>query len=97
MVSFETGTFIVGTSGEVEVDFLFDGGWFRGELAVFSLEGMETYEPGSTEFMVEAARRALTNSELGHILVRDQTEAARFGADLASIPLNENFRLPLGG
>ncbi len=83
MVSFETGTFIVGASGEVEVDFLFDGGWFRGELAVFSLDGMEAYQAGTTEFMLEAARRALTNSELGHILVRDQTEAALFSADLA--------------
>ena len=77
MVNFTTGTFIVDSSGEVEVDFLFDGGWFRGELAVFSLDGMEAYQAGTTEFMLEAARRALTNSELGHLLVRDQTEAAR--------------------
>ena len=83
MVSFDTGTFIVNSGGEVDIDFLFDGGWFRGELAVFSLDGMEAYELGSTAFMLEAARRALTDSELGHVLVRDQTEAARFGADLA--------------
>lgn len=75
MVSFETGTFVVDSGGEIEVDFLFDGGWFRGELAMFCLDGMEGVEPGSTEFMLEAARRALTNSELGHVLVRDQSEA----------------------
>ncbi len=83
MVSFETGTFIVDSSGEVQVDYLFDGGWFRGELAVFSLDGMEAIEPGSTEFMLEAARRALTDSTQGRIIVQDQLEAARFGADLA--------------
>ena len=79
----ETGTFIVDASGEVEVDFLFDGGWFRGELAMFSLEGMEAIEPGSTEFMLEAARRALTDSTQGRIIVQDELEAARFSADLA--------------
>ncbi len=35
MVTFETGTFIVNASGEIEIDFLFDGGWFRGEIALF--------------------------------------------------------------
>ena len=79
---FETGTFIVGSSGEIEADFLYDGGWFRGELGVFSLDGMETLEPGSTEFMLEAARRALDNSPKGHILIQDQLEAARFSEDL---------------
>ena len=83
MVTFETGTFIVDSSGEVEVDFLFDGGWFRGELALFSLDGMEAIEPGSSEFMLEAARRALTNSTQGRIVIQDELEAARFSADLA--------------
>lgn len=82
MVSFDTGTFIVDSSGEIEADFLYDGGWFRGEVAVFSLNGMETLEPGSTEFMLEAARRALTNSSQGHILIQDQIEGARFSEDL---------------
>ena len=83
MDTFTTGTFTVDTDGEIEVDYLFDGGWFRGELAVFSLEGMETYEPGSTEFIKEAARRALTDSEQGRILVQDELEGAKFSADLA--------------
>ena len=78
MHTYDSGTFIVGSSGEVDVDFLYDGGWFRGELALFSLEGMEEFTPGSTEFMLEAARRALTNSEQGRIINQDQTEGARF-------------------
>ena len=77
------GTFIVDATGQVQFDFLFDGGWFQGELAVFSLAGMEAYTPGSEDFIQEAASRALTNSEQGHILLRDRTEGARFASPLA--------------
>ena len=83
MTNFDTGTFTVDPSGEIQVDYLFDGGWFRGELGVFSLEGMEDYEPGSTEFIKEAARRALSNSPEGDILIQDESEGAKFSADLA--------------
>ena len=74
--------FKVDSSGKIEVDYLFDGGWFRGELGVFSLEGMEDYEPGSTAFVKEAAKRASSNSEDGHVLIQDETEGAKFSADL---------------
>jgi hypothetical protein len=83
MVDFTTGTFTVDADGKVDVDYLFDGGWFRGELAVFSLKGMEAYQPGSKEFIQEAARRALTNSPQGHILVQDEVEGAKLSADFA--------------
>ena len=76
------GSFTVDSSGEIAVDYLYDGGWFRGELGVFSLEGMEDYEPGSTAFIKEAADRALSNSDKGHILIEDETEGAKFSADL---------------
>ncbi|NJK27792.1 MAG: hypothetical protein HC925_03625, partial [Coleofasciculaceae cyanobacterium SM2_3_26] len=33
---FYTGTFTVGETGEVGVDYLFDGGSYKGELAIFS-------------------------------------------------------------
>jgi len=78
MHTYDSGTFIVGSSGEVDVDFLFDGGWFRGEIALFNVEGMEEFTPGSEEFMLEAARRALTNSEQGRVINQDETEGARF-------------------
>ncbi len=68
MVTSKTGTFIVDSGGQVKVNFLFDGGWFRGELAIFSLAGMEEFTPGTTDFMLEAARRALTDSEQGRIM-----------------------------
>ena len=72
------GIFKVNPTGQVQFDYLFDGGWFQGELAVFSLKGMETYEAGSTKFITEAARRALSNSEEGRILLQDRQEGAKF-------------------
>ena len=76
------GIFTVNSNGEITVDYLYDGGWFRGELGVFSLEGMEDFEPGSTAFIKEAAKRASSNSEDGHVLVQDETEGAKFTAEL---------------
>jgi len=83
--SFETGeieyiggVFTVDDSGYVSIDYLFDGGKYsQGELAIFSLEGM-TEEPGSKAFIQEAARRALSNSTLGHVVISDATDGALF-------------------
>ncbi len=86
--TFTDGVFEVDSSGQIQFEFLFDGGGFQGELAAFSLEGMETYTPGSLEFIQEAATRALTNSQQGHILLRDRTEGARFSS---SLPWESNF------
>lgn len=78
MHTYDSGTFIVGSTGEVDVDFLFDGGWFRGEIGLFNVEGMESLTPGSEAFMLEAARRALSNSDQGRIVNQDEIEGARF-------------------
>ncbi len=75
-----SGVFTVDTTGLVTFDYLFDGGWFQGELAIFSLEGMENYTPGSTEYIQEAARRALTNSQDGHVVLSDAQEGAKYSA-----------------
>lgn len=77
------GVFTVGESGEVTLDFLFDGGGYsHGQLAIFSLEGMETLIAGSKEFNREAAFRALSDSALGHIVISDAREGARFSGIL---------------
>ena len=68
------GTFTVGATGKLSFDFLFDGGKFQGELAIFSLKGMESLTVGSAAFVQEAARRALTKSTQGRILVSDSSE-----------------------
>ncbi|TVQ22837.1 MAG: DUF4114 domain-containing protein, partial [Leptolyngbya sp. DLM2.Bin15] len=82
--TFESGVFVVGESGEVGIDYLFDGGGYQGELAIFSLDGMDDFEPGSEAFIQEAARRAASNSELGHVVISDRTEGARFSGILGS-------------
>ncbi|MCU0515270.1 MAG: DUF4114 domain-containing protein, partial [Oscillatoria sp. Prado101] len=79
---FDSGVFIVGETGEVGVDFLFDGGGYKGELAIFSLEGMDELELGSQEFIKEAASRALSHSEFGYVVISDPAEGARFSAVL---------------
>ena len=80
---FESGTFKVNATGQFTFDYLYDGGWFKGELAVFSLKGMEGYTPGSTEFIAEAARRALSNSSEGRVLIDDRNEGAKFSDKVA--------------
>jgi LysM repeat protein len=79
---FESGYFTVQDSGLVTVDYLFDGGGYQGELAIFSLDGMEEFELGSEAFVYEAARRALSGIEEGHIVISDHLEGARFDGQM---------------
>ncbi|WP_299490262.1 PKD domain-containing protein, partial [Acaryochloris sp. IP29b_bin.137] len=79
-----SGIFEVGESGYVSFDFLYDGSYqHHGELAIFSLEGMETYTPGSHAYIREAARRALSQSSQGHVIFRDSREGALFRGRMA--------------
>lgn len=84
--SFDTGVFTVGSSGQVSLDYLFDGGAYQGELAIFSLQGMEQFETDVNEFIAEAARRALSNSDFGHVVISDSTQGARFHGSLLGEP-----------
>ncbi|MCL1466090.1 S8 family serine peptidase, partial [Argonema galeatum] len=76
------GAFTVDSNGKVSVDYLYDGGYYQGDLAIFSLKGMEHLQPGSEAFIQEAAHRALSNSELGHVVIFDALEGARFDGKL---------------
>ncbi|MGB3693870.1 MAG: DUF4114 domain-containing protein [Spirulinaceae cyanobacterium] len=86
--TFTSGYFTVGDEGIVSIDFLFDGGGYEGELAIFSLEGMDEFEPGSNEFIAEAASRAASDSELGHVVIADATDGARFDGELGESDKN---------
>ncbi|MFB2970234.1 DUF4114 domain-containing protein [Aerosakkonema sp. BLCC-F183] len=81
-LTFTSGVFTVGETGQVSIDYLFDGGGYKGELAIFSLDGMEKFEPGSHQFIQEAAHRALSNSEFGYVVISDPTEGAKFSGNL---------------
>ncbi|MDB9315094.1 DUF4114 domain-containing protein [Spirulina sp. CS-785/01] len=82
ILKYDAGVFTVGESGEVGIDFLFDGGKFKGEVAIFSLEGMDNLEPGSEEFITEAVTRATSETDWGHVVISDRTEGARFEGSL---------------
>jgi len=79
---FTSGVFTVGSTGQVGIDYLFDGGGYQGELAIFSLQGLESLGLGTPEFIQEIARRALSHSTLGHVVISDQTQGARFSGEL---------------
>ncbi|TAD94917.1 MAG: DUF4114 domain-containing protein [Oscillatoriales cyanobacterium] len=72
------GTFLVDDQGKVKFDYVFDGGYFTGEVGIFSLAGMSAFIPGTPEFIAEASRRVLSNSTDGHIVISDSTEGAKF-------------------
>ena len=86
--SFNFGKFVVDATGIVGIDYLFDGGWFEGQLGIFSLTGMEQLIPHSDEFILEAARRAASNSQLGYVVINDLTEGARFSG---GFPFDNNL------
>ncbi|MEA5543295.1 S8 family serine peptidase [Limnoraphis robusta Tam1] len=88
-LNFDSGIFTVGETGEIGIDYLFDGGGFgRGELAIFSLEGMEELDLTLEEFIKEAANRALSDSELGHVVISDGNEGAKFSGGLEETDFN---------
>jgi murein DD-endopeptidase MepM/ murein hydrolase activator NlpD len=92
---FNAGIFTVGESGKVSIDYLFDGGGYQGQLAIFNLNGMEGFdlntETGLADFIHEAASRALSNSDLGHVVIADATEGAKFSGMMPSEWENHNF------
>ncbi|MFB2921031.1 DUF4114 domain-containing protein [Aerosakkonema funiforme] len=92
-LTFTSGVFTVGKTGQVSIDYLFDGGGYKGELAIFSLDGMEKFEPGSHQFIQEAAHRALSNSEFGYVVISDPTEGAKFSGNLGDGNNNEGTYL----
>lgn len=80
--NFKAGVFTVGSAGVVQVDWLYDGGMYKGELGIFSLEGMENMEPDSEEFITEAVTRVLSHTVAGHVVLSDISQGARFNASL---------------
>lgn len=81
------GAFTVGDSGLVSVDFLFDGGEYTGELAIFSLVGMGNLTVA--DFAEEAARRAISGTSQGQIVIADSVEGAQFFGELGESDRNQ--------
>ena len=91
--SFQSGVFTVGNRNSVSIDFLFDGGAYRSQLALFNLDGIDHFDltdPGETQdFIQAAAHRALSNSEDGYIVISDYREGARFTGTLGERDWNQ--------
>jgi hypothetical protein len=99
----ESGILTVGDEGEVVVEFLADGGAYESQVAVFSLAGMEGLIPGSSDFIQEAARRALSNSAEGYVVIDDSVEGASLSGRLGERDRNagevagaKRFAFPTG-
>ena len=86
--TYTSGVGTVGSTGQVGIDYLFDGGGYQHQVAIFSLQGMGALTPGSSDFIKEAARRALSNTTLGHIVISDSSEGARTAT---ALPWEANF------
>ena len=80
------GSFRTDASGRVEIDFLFDGSDRAGELAVFSLKGMDKLSP--EKFARTAIRRALRGNAKGQVVIDDITEGAQFSGSLGERDFN---------
>ncbi len=74
---FNEGVFQVGETGQIILDFLYDGGLYQGEVGIFSLEGFEPDDLGSETFIEEAINRAQSNSPQGYLVLNDVADAAR--------------------
>ena len=77
-----SGWFTVDNSGNISIDYLFDGGALEGELGIFSLSGLEAYTLGSNELIQEVTRRVLSQSTEGYLAISDALEGARFSSGL---------------
>jgi len=77
------GLFRVGEDGSVIIDWLYDGGMYKGEFGIFSLEGMDLSVPDLEAFITEAASRVMSGTAAGHIVISDKTERARFSGTLS--------------
>ncbi|MBD0314933.1 MAG: DUF4114 domain-containing protein, partial [Microcoleus sp. T3-bin5] len=77
-INFDSNAFTVDEKGIIGIEFTSDGGWYTGQLAIVNLKGMERFVPGSEEFILEAASRALSNSTNGYIVISDDLEGAYY-------------------
>jgi len=75
---YSSGVFTVSDTGIVKIDWLYDGGKYQGEFGIFNLAGMDTLTPGSPEFIAEAVKRVMSDSDQGYLVFSDLSEGARF-------------------
>lgn len=73
----KSGAFTTNGSGKIQIDFRYDGGGYVGQMGVFNTAGLSAYTPGSTAYIKEVARRVLSSSGEGYVVINDFTDAAK--------------------
>ena len=81
---FKAGIFTADDCGIVRIDWLYDGGKYQGEFGIFNIAGMENLTPGSPEFIAEAVKRVMSNSDQGYLVFSDLSEGSRFSGILGN-------------
>lgn len=82
---FQRGFFTVAETGQVSFEFLYDGGGYRGELGIFSLQDLPNTEVSSHQFILEAIKRVVSDSVRGHIVISECQHGERFSSNLGEL------------
>jgi Domain of unknown function (DUF4114) len=89
---FSGGVFTVGSTGQVSFDYLVDGGGYEGQVGIFSLDGLDKYEFGSSEFLQEVARRIVSES-LGDVMINDIEDKAKITRNITCTINGESMQI----
>jgi hypothetical protein len=84
------GVYTVEASGQISIDYLVDGGFYEGSVGIFDLSQMDFLLTDSQAFAQEAIRRVLSNSSLGHVVLSDKVEGAKFSGKLLNEDADHN-------
>lgn len=82
------GYYVVDPYGKIQVDYLYRGAGYEGQLGVFSTKGMEKMVVGSPEFVKEAMKRVVSNSVMGYVTIDATTQGAKYSG---TTPWEGNF------
>ncbi len=72
------GVYTLGSDGLLHIDHLAESSPLEFTIAAVSVTGMDALYSDPKAFAAEAARRAMSGSELGHIILSDPIDAGRF-------------------
>jgi large repetitive protein len=75
------GIFTIDNSGQIQIEYLFDGGDYQGQMFVFSTAGMENLTPGSEAYTQAALLRAHSNTNLGYLVIDDRRQTGTYNTN----------------
>ncbi len=78
----DPGTFLIDSpNSHIQVQWMFDGGRYEGELGIFAIDDQllnidTSSEKGFRAFVEEVAKRVLSDTQAGHVVLQDASEGA---------------------